>query len=77
MNRILTAAALIAISAGSALAMSTPSDVLPSTSKSVAQSLVPNADFDNLTAAQVNAIEAILYGDNENRGGQIRAILQN
>ena len=77
MKHILAVASLIAVTAGSVMAMSTPADVLPGTSKAEAERIVPNGNFDNLTAAQVNAIEAILFSDNRNRGGQIRAILLN
>lgn len=77
MKRILTVASLIAVTSGSAMAMSTPSDILPSASRMAAERLVPNGQFDNLTTAQVNAIEAILFSGDDNRGGQIRSILLN
>lgn len=73
MTRILMTAALI-LSAGSAMAMSTHAD-LSGPARAEAERIVPNADFDNLTSAQVHAIENILAGDNHNRGGQIRALL--
>lgn len=73
MTRILMTAALI-LSAGSAMAMTTHADLTGSV-RAEAERIVPNGDFDNLTSAQVNAIEAILSSDNENRGGQIRALL--
>lgn len=40
-----------------------------------AQRLVPNGDFANLTTEQALAIASILHSGNDNRGGQIRAIL--
>jgi hypothetical protein len=66
-------AALI-LSAGSAMAMTTHSD-LTGPARAEVERIVPNGDFDNLTTAQVHAIENILSGDNDNRGGQIRALL--
>lgn len=72
MKRILLSTALI-LAAGSAFAMTT--HTLTGTARAEAQRLVPNGDFDNLSTAQVNAIEAILSGDESQRGGQIRAIL--
>ena len=73
MTRILMTAAMI-LSAGSAIAMTTHAD-LTGPARMEAERIVPNGDFDNLTSAQVNAIEAILSSDNDNRGGQIRALL--
>lgn len=73
MTRILMTAALI-LSAGSAMAMTTHGE-LTGPARVQAERIVPNADFDNLTSAQVNAIENILASDNDNRGGQIRALL--
>ena len=74
MTRILMTAALI-LSASSAMAMTTHAD-LTGPARAEAERAVPNGDFDNLTSAQVHAIENILAGDNDNRGGQIRALLQ-
>lgn len=74
MTRILLTSALALATAGSAMAM-TPHGNLTGPALYEAERLVPNGDFDNLSAAQVNAIESILASDNDNRGGQIRAIL--
>ncbi|MCV2874419.1 hypothetical protein OEZ71_19140 [Defluviimonas sp. WL0050] len=73
MKSLLLTAALV-LSASSAMAMTTHAD-LTGPARAQAERIVPNGDFDNLTAAQVNAIESILASDNDNRGGQIRAIL--
>ena len=73
MKSLLLTAALV-LSASSAMAMTTHAD-LTGPARAQAERIVPNGDFDNLTAAQVNAIENILASDNDNRGGQIRAIL--
>ncbi|MGB3316758.1 MAG: hypothetical protein WBB85_20370 [Albidovulum sp.] len=73
MTRILMTAALI-LSAGSAMAMTTHAD-LTGPARAEAERIVPNGDFDNLTSAQVNAIENILSGEDSNRGAEIRALL--
>lgn len=74
MKRILLSTALILSAAGSAMAMTTHGD-LTGPARHEAERIVPGGDFDNLTSAEVNAIENILAGDNDNRGAQIRAIL--
>ncbi|MDI3336638.1 hypothetical protein QKW60_09485 [Defluviimonas aestuarii] len=73
MKHLLLTAALV-LSAGSAMAMTTHAD-LTGPARAQAERIVPNGDFENLTSAQVNAIENILASDNDNHGGQIRAIL--
>lgn len=73
MKHLLLTAALV-LSAGSAMAMTTHAD-LTGPARAEAERIVPNGNFENLTSAQVNAIENILASDNDNRGGQIRAIL--
>ncbi|MDP4033575.1 MAG: hypothetical protein Q8P60_12105 [Pseudorhodobacter sp.] len=77
MKRFLIASTLTLTlaTAGGAFAMATNTHLLPNHAKAEAQALVPNASFDNLTAAQAGAIAATLYGDDSNRGGQIRSIL--
>lgn len=74
MKRILLTTALILSAAGAVSAMTNPGE-LTGPARAEAERAVPNGDFDNLTTAEVNAIEAILAGDDSNRGGQIRAIL--
>lgn len=74
MKRILLSAALIVTAAGAAVAMTQPTS-LTGSDRVYAERLVPNASFDNLTTAQVHAIEGILHSGDDNRGGQIRAIL--
>lgn len=74
MKRILLTATLLVTAAGAAAAM-TSSNGLSGPDRAHAQRLVPNGDFSNLTAAQANAIAAILSSDEGSRGGQIRAIL--
>ncbi|SPH23678.1 hypothetical protein DEA8626_02744 [Defluviimonas aquaemixtae] len=74
MKRILLTTALILSTAGAAAAMTNPGE-LSGPARAEAERLVPNGDFDNLTSAQVGAIRSILYGDDSNRGGQIRAVL--
>lgn len=70
MKRILTASALIlaAVAAASAAELNGPerAEVLRT---------VPGAAIDNLSIGEVNAIIDILHGDDRNRGGEIRAIL--
>lgn len=74
MKRFLIASALTLATAGGAFAMAANTN-LPNHAKAEAQALVPNGSFDNLTAAQAGAIAATLYGNDSNRGGQIRSIL--
>lgn len=74
MKRILTASALIlaGIAASTASAMAAE---LTGTDRAEVLRLVPGADIDTLSSGDVNAIKGILHGDDRNRGGQIRAIL--
>ncbi|OYX41416.1 MAG: hypothetical protein B7Z02_15725 [Rhodobacterales bacterium 32-67-9] len=74
MKHILLSAALVVTAAGAAVAMTQPTS-FTGPDRAYAERLVPNANFDNLTTAQVNAIEGILYSGDSNRAGQIRAIL--
>lgn len=74
MTHMLLSAALVLATTGTAMAMTTHSD-LTGPARAEAERLLPNADFDNLTSAQAGAIRSILYGDDQNRAGQIRAIL--
>ncbi len=74
MKRILLTTALLVTAAGAAAAMTSPTD-LSAPERAEAQRIVPNGDFSNLTAAEAGAIAAILNGDEDSRGGQIRAIL--
>ena len=74
MKRILLSAALLVTAAGAAAAMTSPTD-FSGPDRAHAERLVPNANFDNLTTAQVHAIRGILFSGDSNRGGQIRAIL--
>lgn len=74
MKRILLTTALVFATTGAAFAVNDPAD-LSGPDRAAAERLVPNGDFDNLTAAQVGAIRGILYGDDSHRGGQIRAVL--
>lgn len=70
MKRFLTASALILASVASASAAE-----LSSSDRVEVLRLVPGAAIDNLSSGEVNAIKGILHGDDRNRGGQIRAIL--
>lgn len=74
MKRILLTATALMIAAGAASAMTSSSE-LTASEKHEIKRFVPNADLDGLTVADVHAIQAAIYGGNENRGGQIRAIL--
>jgi len=76
MKRILALALVtLATAAGAASAMTTTE--LSESSKAEVRRFVPNADLSSLTVAQAGAIEAILYGgDNDARGAKIRAVLR-
>lgn len=74
MKHVLFSAALLLAAAGTASAMVTPG-ALSAADLAYAQRLVPNGDFANLTTEQALAIASILHSGNDNRGGQIRAIL--
>jgi hypothetical protein len=76
MKRIILSLAALSLSAGIASAMTSSSDLSGSEEHEVRR-FVPNAELDNLTSAQVHAIRAVLYGDNDHRAGTIRSILLN
>lgn len=74
MKRLILSAALVVGAAGGVFAMTNPGE-LSGPDRAHAQRLVPGGDFSNLTKEQALAIAAILHSGNDNRGGQIRAIL--
>lgn len=74
MKYLLTATALVLAAAGVASAMTMPGE-LSVPDRAEAERLVPAADFSNLTVEQAGAIASILYGGDQNRAGQIRALL--
>ncbi len=74
MKRFITATAILLSLGSSAFAMASNGHL--STSDAMeARKYVPGADFSGLTSAQLHAIANVLYGDDENVGGQIRSIL--
>lgn len=74
MKRLVTAAAILISVGSSAFAMVT-NQGLSRSDTFEARRFVPNADYKNLTAAQVRAIRSVLYSGDENIGGKIRSIL--
>jgi len=76
MKRLILSLAALSLSAGAVSAMTSASD-LSGSEKQEVRRFVPNADLDNLTTAQVGAIQSVLYGDDEHRAGTIRGILLN
>lgn len=74
MTRILTTTALILAGAVAGIGAASAAE-LTSADRHEVRRLVPGADLDSLTSSDVNAIKGILHGDDRNRGGQIRAIL--
>ncbi|HPE26388.1 hypothetical protein [Albidovulum sp.] len=74
MKRILLAATALSIAAGAASAMNNPTE-LSNVDRSEIKRLVPNADLSNLTVAQVQALQSVIYSEENAKGGQIRAIL--
>lgn len=74
MKRLMIATALVLTAAGTASAVTDPGE-LSAPARMEAQRLVPNGDFDNLSAAQADAIRSILSSDEDARGGQIRSVL--
>jgi len=74
MTRILTTTALILATAVAGIGAASAAE-LTSADRFEVRRLVPGADLDTLTSSDVNAIKGILHGDDRNRGGLIRAIL--
>ncbi|MCU9849921.1 hypothetical protein OEZ60_18130 [Defluviimonas sp. WL0024] len=74
MTRLMIAIALVLAAAGTASAVTDPSE-LSGPARMEAQRLVPNGNFDNLTSAQADAIRSILSSEEDARGGQIRSVL--
>lgn len=72
MKRIILALTALTLTTGAAAAYE-----LSNSDKAEARRLAPTANFDNLTPAQAQAIHTALYGDEDNRAGQIRAIALN
>ena len=54
--------------------MNNPTE-LSNVDRSEIKRLVPNADLSNLTVAQVQALQSVIYSEESAKGGQIRAIL--
>ncbi|MGB8813150.1 MAG: hypothetical protein WCC57_08190 [Paracoccaceae bacterium] len=74
MKNLLISAALILAAAGSASAMNA-TDTLSGPDAFTVRLLVPGADVDNLTSAQVGSIGLILSSNDSARGAQIRSVL--
>lgn len=76
MKKLLAVTALIAASSTASFAMNVDGELTTAT-KMEARTLVPGADFDNLTPAQARAIANAVYSDTSGAAQLIRSILLN
>lgn len=75
-NLIIAAVALAAVAGTASASGQTPSRQLSAVDAAELRSIVPNANVDNLTAAQIASVRAALYGGDKGKGAAVRAALQ-
>ncbi|MDP3339488.1 hypothetical protein [Frigidibacter sp.] len=76
-NLILAAAALVAIAGtASASGQGYQPNKLSNVDAAELRHLVPNADVNNLTAAQIASVQAALYGSDQGKVAALRAALR-
>lgn len=76
MKKLLLVSAVLAATSTASFAMNSEGGLSLST-KMEARQLVPNADLDNLTPAQAQAIADAVYSDPQGAAALIRSILAN
>jgi hypothetical protein len=75
MKRIILASLIALTTVGAASAMTAPT-TLSSAVKSEAQSILPSASFDNLTAEQAARIEGVLTGGKDLQAYEFKSIIE-